>query len=183
MTDLMVAANVAPREKFVTIYSGMDVEPFLAAPQFRAEARREFGFDDNTVVIGKIARLFHLKGHDDLLTAAATVVKRVPKTKFLLVGDGVLRPQLEQRARDLGLWERLVFTGLVPPERIPYLLSAMDILTHTSLREGLARTLPRRCWPGFRSSALMSMGPGKCAAAEKPAFSSPRATRTNWRPG
>ena len=58
MTDLMVAANVAPRDKFVTIYSGMDVEPFLSAPQFRAEARREFGFDDNTVVIGKLRDCF-----------------------------------------------------------------------------------------------------------------------------
>ncbi|GAB5403825.1 MAG: glycosyltransferase family 4 protein [Aureliella sp.] len=143
MTDLMVAANVAPREKFTTICSGMDVAPFQNCGAFRDDARQELGFDNDDIVFGKIARLFNLKGHEYLVDAAAKVVAENPKCRFLLVGDGILREELEQRIAKHGLEGHFTFTGLVPPERIPYYLSSMDCLVHTSLREGLARTLPQ----------------------------------------
>ncbi len=143
MTDLMVAAEVAPRDKFVTIYSGMDVEPFLCADATRSEVRRRYNIQDQHVVIGKIARLFHLKGHDDLITAAVDVVKQTPQVRFLLVGDGLLREPLTKRIEALGLQEHFIFTGLVPPDQVPPLIGAMDALVHTSFREGLARALPQ----------------------------------------
>ena len=143
MTDLMVEARVSPREKFTTIYSGMDVEPFIACRQQADHARHELGFAPDDVVIGKIARLFHLKGHEYLIEAAQAVVASNPRVRFLLVGDGILREQFEQRIAELGMARAFRFVGLVPPERVPYYLSAMDVLVHTSLREGLARTLPQ----------------------------------------
>lgn len=143
MTELMVAARVAPREKFTTIYSGMDVGPFLGSGQWRDEARRLLPWEDDKIVIGKIARLFHLKGHEYLLAAAEKVVLQNPNCRFLLVGDGLLRSSLEKSIRSRGLQEFFHFTGLVPPARVPFWLSAMDVLVHTSLREGLARTLPQ----------------------------------------
>ncbi len=54
MTDLMVEAGVAPREKFTTIYSGMDVEPFLRSDEYREAARQELGIGDNEVVVGRL---------------------------------------------------------------------------------------------------------------------------------
>jgi glycosyltransferase involved in cell wall biosynthesis len=143
MTDLMVDADVAPRQKFTTIYSGMDVQPLLAADTHREEVRRHLGFEDHHVVVGKIARLFHLKGHDDLITAAATVIEANPQVRFLLVGDGILRQSLQHRIGELGLADHFIFTGLVPPSEIPGMIGAMDVLVHTSFREGLARALPQ----------------------------------------
>lgn len=143
MTDLMVDAGVAPRDKFVTIYSGMDVQPYLDAHLHRQSVRQKYRFADDEIVIGKVARLFHLKGHDDLVTAAATVIKSNPKVRFLLVGDGILRQSLQTRIDQLGLNGHFVFTGLVPPAEVPGLMAAMDVLVHTSLREGLARALPQ----------------------------------------
>lgn len=143
MTDLLVDAGVAPREKFTTVYSGMDVEPFLNAGRHRARVRDELGYSDQHVVIGKIARLFHLKGHEYLIAAASRVVRSCPHVRFLLVGDGLLRNELENQIRQAGLDGYFQFTGLVPPERIPELLGAMDVLVHVSLREGLARALPQ----------------------------------------
>jgi glycosyltransferase involved in cell wall biosynthesis len=121
----------------------MDVEPFLAADEHRERMREEFGFEDQHVVIGKIARLFHLKGHEYLIEAASHVVRQCPDVRFLLVGDGVLRGALQNRIESLGLSEHFHFTGLVPPQRIPEMLGAMDVLVHVSLREGLARALPQ----------------------------------------
>ncbi len=143
MTELLVAVGVAKPEKFTTIYSGIDVEPFLQADQHRAETRAKLGINSDQVVIGKIARLFNLKGHDDLITAAAKLVVACPQARILLVGDGILRNALQQRIASLGLTDYFIFTGLVPPTEVPRLIGAMDLLVHTSYREGLARALPQ----------------------------------------
>jgi glycosyltransferase involved in cell wall biosynthesis len=63
--------------------------------------------------------------------------------RFFLVGDGVLYDHLVGRAREAGILDNFVFAGLVARERIPELISAMDVVVHTSLREGLARVLPQ----------------------------------------
>lgn len=143
MTDQYVAAGVAPREKFVTISSGFDVEPFLNPPRSRETVRRELGIADDEVVIGKVGRLFPLKGHEFVIAAAGEVLQRNPRVRFLFVGDGILRGEFESQLNAAGLRDRFVFTGLVPPTQIPELLHAMDIVVHTSLWEGLARVLPQ----------------------------------------
>jgi glycosyltransferase involved in cell wall biosynthesis len=143
MTDQYVAAGVAPREKFVTVYSGMEVERFLNPPRNRDEVRQSLGFLPDQIVVGKVARLFHLKGHDDVISAAEQAIRANPQLRFLFVGDGLLRTKLELRITKLGLRKHFVFTGLVLPERVAELIHAMDIVVHTSLREGLARVLPQ----------------------------------------
>jgi glycosyltransferase involved in cell wall biosynthesis len=143
MTELMVQGGIAPREKFTTIYSGMDVEPFLHADQHRQRVRDEFGFDAGDVVVGKIARLFHLKGHADVVEAARSVVSRLPNVRFLFVGDGILREPLARRIEAANLSRHFHVTGLVSPERVAELIGAMDVVVHASLREGLARALPQ----------------------------------------
>jgi glycosyltransferase involved in cell wall biosynthesis len=143
MTDLLVQGGVAPREKFVTIESGMEVEPLLSAGQHRDELRQRLGYDDDHFVVGKIARLFHLKGHEYLIDAARRIVEQTPQVRFLLIGDGVLRDRLARQIRDHKLDKYFRFTGLVPPEQIPPLIAATDLLVHASLREGLARSLPQ----------------------------------------
>lgn len=143
MTDQYVAAGIADRSRFTTIYSGMDVAPFLSPRRSRKEVRAELGFRDDDIVVGKIARLFHLKGHEFLLKAAPEIVRRRPNVRFLLVGDGVLKSEFEATIANAGLTDHFVFTGLVPPDQIAELVHAMDILAHTSEWEGLARVLPQ----------------------------------------
>jgi len=138
-----IAAGIDRSEKFTTIYSGMELDWFLKAEADPNAVRREFGIPDDALVVGKIARLFLLKGHDQLMDAAPAIVKRQPGVRFFLVGDGVLYDHLRRRALDAGILENFVFAGLIPRERIPEMLSAMDVLVHTSLREGLARVLPQ----------------------------------------
>jgi glycosyltransferase involved in cell wall biosynthesis len=138
-----IVAGVGRPEKFSTIYSGMELDWFLKAKVDPLAVRREFGLPEDALVVGKIARLFPLKGHDQLLDAATAIVERHPEVRFFLVGDGVLYKHLRRRARELGLLENFVFAGFIPRERIPQMLSAMDVVVHTSLREGLARVLPQ----------------------------------------
>lgn len=138
-----IAAGIAEPERFRTIYSGMELDWFLNA-KFDADAvKREFGIPPDSPVVGKIARLFELKGHDQLMDAAPEIVRRVPNVRFFLIGDGVLLEHLQERARGYGILENFVFAGLIDRERIPEMISAMDVVVHTSLREGLARVLPQ----------------------------------------
>lgn len=148
MRELLTQADVAPADKFVTIYSGMEVEPFLESPRYRSDMRRALGYHEEHFVVGTIARLFHLKGHDDLLKAAATLIPRFPQIRFLWVGDGLLRGRLERKIREAGWCSYFHLAGLVPPQELPRWLSAMDVVVHPSLREGLARVLPQALLAG-----------------------------------
>ncbi|HEY0983830.1 MULTISPECIES: glycosyltransferase family 4 protein [unclassified Schlesneria] len=143
MTDQYVAAGIAPRERFVTVYSGFDVDPFLNPPRSPEIVRAELGLNSDHIVIGKVARLFPLKGHEYVLKAAQAVVDHCPAVRFLFVGDGILRPEFERELEARGLRDHFVFAGLVPPERVPELIHAMDIVVHASVWEGLARVLPQ----------------------------------------
>lgn len=143
MTRQYLDAGIGKPDMYTTIYSGMEVEPFLSPPRSPADVRAELNISPEHIVIGKVARLFHLKGHEFILAAAADVVRQNPNVRFLFVGDGILRPDIEREIDRLGLKTHFIFTGLVPPTQIPELINAMDIVVHTSQWEGLARVLPQ----------------------------------------
>jgi glycosyltransferase involved in cell wall biosynthesis len=143
MTELYVSAGIAPRDRFCTIYSGFEVEPFLNPPRPPELVRRELGLGPQHIVITKVARLFHLKGHEFVLAAASAVVRAHPNVRFVFVGDGILRQSFEARLAQAGLSDKFIFTGLVPPSKVPEYVAASDIVVHTSLWEGLARVLPQ----------------------------------------
>jgi glycosyltransferase involved in cell wall biosynthesis len=137
-----LAAGIGYPEQYTKIFSGFALEPFLDSTN-DLQLRARLGLAPDDIVIGKIARLFKLKGHDDLLAIAPALVQKCPRVKFLLVGDGPWRGRLEGRARSLGLEKHVVFTGLVAPSAVPPIVGIMDLLVHLSLREGLPRALPQ----------------------------------------
>jgi len=136
-----LAAGIGKKDCYGTIYSGFAVEEFAAASRRKSESRRRYGFWDDEIIIGKVARLFPLKGHEFLLPAFAAVKKEFPRSRLFLVGDGILRPELEAMAEDLGIREAITFAGLLSPREIPEAISAMDMLVHVSLREGLPKAV------------------------------------------
>lgn len=140
LREQYLAAGIGRPDQYSRIPSGFDLTPFLAArndPQQRAR----WGLAPGDFVVGKIARLFKLKGHEDLFAVAPELVGRCARMKFLLVGDGPWRARFERRVRELGLASRFVFAGLQPPQAIPSLVGIMDVVVHLSRREGLPRAL------------------------------------------
>jgi glycosyltransferase involved in cell wall biosynthesis len=120
------------------------------------------GLSPEDFVIGTVARLAQHKGHDDLLDALAADLKQNPNWKLLWVGDGWWRERLTARARALGLGSaQVILTGLVPPERVPGLIRAMDVLAHPSYREGLPRTVPQALLCGVCPVAYDADGTGE----------------------
>ena len=142
MTKLYLAAGIGRPEMFTRIFSGFNLEPFLRATH-DLTLRRQLGLDEKHFVIGKVARIFKLKGHADLLAAFAKMLPQVPHARLLFVGDGSLRGEIENQIRALGIEGKVVFTGLVPPGEVARYVGIMDCLAHLSYREALSRALPQ----------------------------------------
>jgi len=142
MIQLYLAAGIGDPSMYTRIFSGFDLAPFLSATNDPA-LRRQLVLAENHFVIGKIGRLFRLKGHADLITAFAKIIPQVPHARLLLVGDGLLRDELETQVRMLSLSGKVIFTGLVPPGEVHRYVGIMDCLAHLSYREALSRALPQ----------------------------------------
>jgi glycosyltransferase involved in cell wall biosynthesis len=142
MKEQHLAAGIGRPEQYTKIFSGFALEPFLAAKN-DPELRASLGIAPGDFVIGKIARLFKLKGHDDVFAVAPELVRQNPAIKFLLIGDGPWRGRFENLAANPELKSHFIFTGLVRPNEVPKYTGIMDALVHLSLREGLPRALPQ----------------------------------------
>ncbi|MEI6391110.1 MAG: glycosyltransferase [Verrucomicrobiota bacterium] len=169
MKQQYLSAGIGSPDRYTKIFSGFPLEPFLASANDLG-LRAKLGLTPEDIVIGKIARLFKLKGHEDLFTIAPTLVRSCPRIKFLLVGDGLWRPRFEALARSLNLQKNIVFTGLVPPAEVPRLMGVMDIVVHLSSREGLPRALPQALAAGRPVVAYDSDGANEVCLENKTGF-------------
>lgn len=139
MTNQALAAGLGPRDKFSTIYSGMETEWFAPDRHDRRAVRQSWGFDDGHIVAGTVARLFRNKGYEQLIPAMAEAADQCPDLRFVWIGDGAQRNEYETRLRGLGLHDRVHLTGLIPPSEVARMLAGVDFLVHTSQWEGLPR--------------------------------------------
>jgi glycosyltransferase involved in cell wall biosynthesis len=142
MTNEYLKAGIGFPEQFTRIFSGFSLEPYLSIGN-DSILRQKLGIAPADFVVGKIARLFELKGHEDLFAVAPALVKHCPQMKFLLIGDGIWRERFERIVQNLSLQNHFVFAGLVPPKDVPKYVGLMDVLVHLSRREGLPRALPQ----------------------------------------
>ncbi|NIA07178.1 MAG: glycosyltransferase [Actinobacteria bacterium] len=141
MIEQACRAKIAPRGKFTTVYSGLEAEAFFRDPVRGYQARERLGIPREAFVLGKVARLAPLKGHKFLLSALDQLMSRHGNLWCLLVGDGVLRTDIEQRLAKSSWGDRVRLTGLIDPCEVPQMLWTMDMLVHTSLHEGLPRAV------------------------------------------
>jgi glycosyltransferase involved in cell wall biosynthesis len=138
VTDTVVATGT-PRERVHTILNGIDLarwDPHVDGHAIRAE----FGVPTDAPLLVSVSRLFRQKGQPELLRALARVRRDLPDVWLLIVGadafgghEGSFTEELKTLARELGVADRVVFTG----ERsdIPRMMSACDVFALPSLEE------------------------------------------------
>ena len=145
MTEQALAAGIGEKEKFITAYSAIEEDDFLQPipEEQKWDFRQKYQISEDAVVLVTIARLFMLKGHKYIIESAKQLSKQFDNAVWLFVGDGNLADQFKEQVQQLGLSDKIKFTGLLPPSQIPLAIQSSDILVHCSLREGLARTLPQ----------------------------------------
>jgi len=141
MVEQAVAAGIAPRDRFVTIRSGMETDRFVPDADLRRRHRAEWGVTDADVVVGTIARLFVNKGYEEIMAAMPSAVAREPRLRFVWIGDGAHRARYERRLEAMGLRDRVRMLGLVHPDAVASSINGFDIVLHASRWEGLPRAV------------------------------------------
>jgi glycosyltransferase involved in cell wall biosynthesis len=129
---LIEGRGIAPH-RVTRIYNGIELDkynPELKKTSFRSD----WGISPAATIVGAIGRMVWQKGFKFLIKAIPDIAGVTPNARFLLVGDGPLRPDLENLARELDVYDRVIFTGF--RSDIPDLLSTMDVLVVPSLLEG-----------------------------------------------
>lgn len=130
----LFGADWATQPNTAVMSCGIDLAPFMT-PATKG-LRQSLGLHPGALVMGHVGRFVEQKNHDLVVAVAADVMSRDPNARLLLVGEGPLRPRIEQRCSDLGIRERTVFAGSRPD--VPELLkSAVDVFLFPSRYEGL----------------------------------------------
>jgi glycosyltransferase involved in cell wall biosynthesis len=130
----LVSYGVASPEKITVIPLGFDLEPFLSCQKYRGELRRELGLSEAFQLVGIVGRVFPIKNHRLFLDAAARVLAGEPTARFIIVGDGVLRSEMERYARELGIVDKVIFTGWRTD--LPRIYADLNALVISSDNEG-----------------------------------------------
>ncbi len=113
---------------------GLELEPFVDTEGHRGQLSAELGLGPGAPLVGIVGRLVPIKGHGDFLQAARLVLNRMPGVRFLIVGDGELRDQLERQVDDLGIRDSVLFLGW--RRDLPKVYADLDLVVLSSLNEG-----------------------------------------------
>ena len=121
------------------LYCGIDLAPFRV-PVDSATVRAELGLSREDVIFGHVGRFSPVKNHFFFLEAAASILRHEARAKFLLVGDGPLHREVEERGGVLGLNDKIVFAGL-RSDVSRLMMGAMDVFLMPSFHEGIPLVL------------------------------------------
>lgn len=126
-----------PDDRMTLIPYGVDTNRFYPI----ANTRSEIGLSPDKKIILYVGRLSHEKGVLDLLEAAKSILTKYPASELHFVGDGILKPQLEQSVQQCNLGEQVIFHGWVDQPNLPKYYSAADVTVLPSYSEGMPRTM------------------------------------------
>ncbi len=133
----MVIADGVPAARVFTVHEGIDLGHVAAAPP--ANLHAELWLPHHAPIVGNVAALVPHKGQRHLIEAAAIVLKRVPDARFVIAGEGELRPALERQIKDHHLEKHVFLAGFRPD--VLSVHKAFDIFVMSSVTEGLGTSL------------------------------------------
>ncbi len=136
--EFMFGKDCVKKGKATILNNGIDMRIFNYNGQNRNECREEFKLK-NKFVVGHIGRFSAQKNHDFLLEIFAEIKKKKEDSILLIVGGGELEAEIKQKAKELNVFDNIVFTGV--RSDVSKLLSAMDVFVFPSFYEGMPNTV------------------------------------------
>jgi glycosyltransferase involved in cell wall biosynthesis len=125
--------------KVFILPNAVDLNVFSFSEEKRKAIREEFGIAENTKVIGHVGRFMAQKNHTFLAEIFKEMLALEEDSVLFLVGNGELQEKFEAKAKEIGIFDRVIFAGL--RSDVPDLLSAMDVFVFPSLYEGMPNTV------------------------------------------
>ncbi|MEP7290502.1 MAG: glycosyltransferase family 4 protein [Chloroflexota bacterium] len=126
--------RVTDKARITVLPLGLDLAPFAAAERKNGAFRREYSIPADAPLVGIVGRLVPVKNHALFLEAAAKVRAQMPVARFVIIGDGELRGEIERRVDILGLRDAVIFTDWLR-ELVPA-YADLDVNVISSLNEG-----------------------------------------------
>lgn len=157
--------------------NAIDISGYVFNEQRRNVMRDELGIPRNAFVTGHVGGFREVKNHTFLIDIFDEIHKQREDAVLLLVGDGNLRNETEQKAKRLGLEKSIVFTGV--RSDVSELMQAMDIFVFPSLYEGLPLTLIEAQAAGLLCCAADTVSP-ESAVTENIRFLSLQNSAKDW---
>jgi glycosyltransferase involved in cell wall biosynthesis len=139
--DLGVELGLFPADRVTLIRSGIELDAFRKAAARREEVRSSLGVGPAEKLVGMVACFKPQKNPVDFVRLASAVLEKVPGARFVLAGDGMLRPRVEEEIEKRGLAGKVRLLGW--RRDIADVIASLDVLVLTSLWEGLPRVLPQ----------------------------------------
>jgi glycosyltransferase involved in cell wall biosynthesis len=138
--EFTTRARLIPAERTKVVYLGSPLDEFARARSAAeiAAARASMGIGPETIAVGTVTRLMPSKGNQYLLEAVPAIVRRQPRARVFIVGEGELERELQEQAAALDLGDRLVFAGF--RRDVAAVLASLDIVVFPSLWEGTPLT-------------------------------------------
>jgi glycosyltransferase involved in cell wall biosynthesis len=133
----MLVGDGVPGARAVTVHEGIDLERVEAAPP--ARLHEDFWLPHQAPIVGNVAALVPHKGQRHLVEAARVVLPQVPDARFVIAGEGELRPALERQIKDHHLEKHVLLAGFRPD--VLSLHKAFDIFVMSSVTEGLGTSI------------------------------------------
>ncbi|MBD3349288.1 MAG: glycosyltransferase [Candidatus Eisenbacteria bacterium] len=140
-TRVGLDAHIGRPASYRLIRSGIPLADFYPDDQVRERVRTELGVSRDEILVGSVGRLSPQKNPHDFVRVARGTFSRHENARFVYVGDGPLRAEIEAAVSDAGLDGKLELLGL--RHDVPDLLRAFDLFILTSLWEGLPRVVPQ----------------------------------------
>jgi glycosyltransferase involved in cell wall biosynthesis len=132
--DEIMGFGIGDENRFSVIPLGFELNRFYDLSSRKGVLKKELGIQPDTPLIGIVARLVPIKDHRTFLTSASVLLRKIP-AKFIVVGDGELRADLEKEAERLGIKDEVLFLGF--REDLENIYADLSILVLSSLNEGL----------------------------------------------
>lgn len=124
---------------FKIINNAIDVNNYAFNTKKRNEIRNKYNIGDNEILIGHVGRFEEQKNHDKIIDIFNEICKKNSNYKLILIGKGSLEEKIKTKVKDLGLKEKVIFTGAI--NNVNEYYSAMDLFLFPSLYEGLSVVL------------------------------------------
>lgn len=125
--------------RFKILQNAIEVDKYVYSSEKRREIREKLGYLPEELVIGHVGRMTSEKNHDFILQIFKCICLMKREVRLVLVGDGKLREELEGKAENLGVSEKISFLGVRAD--VDKVMQAMDVFVFPSLFEGLPVTM------------------------------------------
>lgn len=176
--EWLFGKKIVNTEQFKIIHNAIDYKKFQYNESIRKKIREELNLNENTIVLGNVARFEKQKNHEFLVDIFYEYQKKHKEAKLLLIGTGSLENVIKEKTKNLNIQDKVIFAGF--KTNVNEYMQAMDYFVFPSLFEGLGLVLIEAQASGLQCFTSKDVVPNEVKASESLEFIPLSLTAKEW---